>query len=109
MSKNKIDFFTINIWNDRWNVYKISSNDNVTVDEYTDAEINFESKEITFKVTNLIAVIHECVHLYFHYTFTSSADLTGHQVEEMAAEIFAHKGEEIQSLAKEIYNKLKEI
>lgn len=109
MTTSKIDFFTITIWNDRWNVYKISQNDNITVDENTDAEINFESKEITFKATNLVAVTHECVHLYFHYTFTSSAGLSGHQVEEIAAEILAHKGEEIMQLANTIYKKLKEL
>lgn len=109
MSKNKIDFFTITIWNDRWNIYKISKTDNVTVDENTDAEIDFYAKEITFRNTDLISITHECVHLYFNYTFTSSAELTGHQVEEVAAEIFSHKGLEIQQLAQEIQKKLKEL
>ena len=103
---NTIDYFAITVYGDRWNIYKISESDNVTISPDTAAEIDYENFEITFKEHSLTAVIHELVHLHFHYCYTTSADLTSYQIEEIMAELFAHKGEQIISLAKEIQKNL---
>lgn len=109
MAKNKIDYFSITVWNDRWNVYKVSEDDNVAIEEDSKAEIDLESKEIHFKSTKLKDIKHELFHLYVDYTMTSSAQLEGWQVEEVCCEVYSNKGDEIGQLAKEVFEKLKEI
>ena len=110
MAKNKINFFKIDINGDTWNIYKISETDTVTFEnEDSAAEIDTENKEIHFKTTTLKDIKHECWHLFKHYTFTHSANLDALQEEEVSAELFAHKSEKIDEIAKIIYEKLKQI
>jgi hypothetical protein len=106
---NSIDYFPIVVYGDRWNIYKINQSDNVTIDEHVAAEIDYETFEITFKETTLTAVIHELVHLHVHYCYTTSANLSVDQLEEIMAELFAHKGEQIIALAKEVQKNLTSI
>lgn len=108
MTPSKIDFFTYTINGDTWNIYKISENDNVTLDgPESEAEIDFNNLEIHFKRTNYKSVKHECWHLFKHYTYTNSANLEAVQEEEVSAELFAHLSEKMEMVAKEIYAKLK--
>lgn len=106
-AKNKIDYFTITVWNDRWNVYQVSESDDVLLEDTSKAEIDLENKEIHFKSTKLKDIKHELFHLYVDYTMTSSAQLEGWQVEELCCEIYSNKGDEIGELAKEVFEKIK--
>lgn len=110
MSKNKINYFTINLFGDNWNIYKISSTDNVTLDDKNaEAEIDFESLEIHFKIVKLNSCLHEIWHLYKHYTYTENSNLDNNQEEELSATLFERKGAEMIENAKIIYAKLKDI
>lgn len=110
MAKSKINFFSINLFGDTWNIYKISSNDNVTLDDPdARAEIDFENLEIHFKESKISDVRHELWHLYKHYTYTENSSLTATQEEELSATIFERKGEELLQNSKIIFEKLKEI
>lgn len=105
---NKIDYFSIVVFDERWNIYLISESDEVTLEgAMSEAEIDFESKEIHFKKADLISVKHECWHLYKYYTYTNSANLDAEQEEEVSAEMFAHLNDKINKTAIEIYEKLR--
>lgn len=107
--KHSIKHFSTTVYGETWNVYKVSADDNVTIDESSRAEIDPDNYEITFKTINLRTVIHEVCHLYVVYTYTSSSDLSGAQVEELMCELFSVRGEEILAKAREIHTKLQEL
>lgn len=109
VSKSKIDHFTITVYGEIWNVYKVDLNDDVLLDEESDAEISLTNREIYIKKPDLVSIRHELFHLYLDYTYTSSAKLTAEQMEEISCDIYAYKGEEIGKLANDILAKLKEL
>lgn len=106
-AKSKIDHFTITVYGEKWNVYKVDSNDDVLIDEGSDAEISLLNREIYIKKPDLVSIRHELFHLYLDYTYTSSANLAAEQMEEITCDIFAYKGDEITKLAEEILQKIK--
>jgi hypothetical protein len=110
MAKNKINFFTMNVNGDNWNVYKISETDNVTLEgEHSEAEIDFDSREIHFKRISLASCLHETWHLYKHYTLTENAHLDAIQEEEVSATMFERWSDKMIDTAKKMHEKLKEL
>lgn len=106
-----MDYISKTIYGDKWTFYLSAESDNVIIDEGSEAETDFHTREIWFRENELKleTVIHELTHVFFGYTFTSSANLDGHQAEEIACELFAYKGKLIQELSEEIFNELKEL
>jgi hypothetical protein len=96
------------IYEDNWTFYLTPTEDNVIIDESSEAEADFHTKEIWFRESNLSleTVIHEITHLFFGYTFTSAANLDAHAFEEIACELFSYKGKLILSISNEIYLEL---
>lgn len=66
------------------------------------------SKEMFFCKDNvtLDTIIHELFHAYMELTLTSSAGLSGPQVEEVAAELVSKYGFILLKQAKQLYNQL---
>jgi hypothetical protein len=96
------------IYDDTWFIYLSEEKDDVVIDEGSEAETDFELKEIYFRKSELklSTVRHEIWHLFYGYTFTNTADLDSLQMEEVTAELFAYQGKKIDKLADEIYNEL---
>lgn len=103
-----MDYFQKVIYNDMWTFYLSKKDDNVIIDENSEAETDFHTKEIWFRENELKleTVIHEVTHLFFGYTFTNTANLDGHHVEEIACELFSYKGKQILDISNEIYLQL---
>lgn len=106
-----MDYIQKQIYGDTWTCYLSAENDNVIIDEGSEAETDFVSREIWFRENELTleTVIHELVHVFFGYTFISTANLDGHHVEEIACELFSYKGKLILDLSQEIYDDLKKL
>jgi hypothetical protein len=108
MAKSKTEFFTITIFDDSWNIYKLPESDNVLLDdEDAEAEIDYFNKEIHFKRSDLDSVAHELWHLFKHYTFTENANLTATQEEEVSATIWERRRYHMIKLSEDIHAKLK--
>lgn len=97
------------IYGDTWTCYLSAESDNVIIDEGSEAETDFHTKEIWFRENELKleTVVHEVTHVFFGYTFTTTANLEGHQMEEIACELFSYKGKLILETSEEIFNELK--
>lgn len=107
-----MDFFTININEDAWNIYLTPDDDNVISDEDSAAETHFSNKEIFFRAGDLSLrnVKHELWHVHFGYCYLSdTTDITLEDMEEISAAMFSDKGEKIINKAKEIHEKLLEL
>ena len=103
-----MDYFKRVIYDDDWTFYLSAEGDNVIIDEGSEAETDFEKKEIYFRKSDLklTTVTHEIYHLYYAYTFTNTAELNNVQMEEVAAELFSYRAENILKLSKDVYSEL---
>jgi hypothetical protein len=99
------------IYDDTWFIYLSEEKDDVVIDEGSEAETDFELKEIYFRKSELklSTVRHEIWHMFYSYTFTNTADLDSLQMEEVTAELFAYQGKKIDKLADEIYTELRKL
>jgi len=106
-----MDFIKHTFNEDIWVIYLIDDDDEVLSDTDTDAEVEFDKKEIYFKrdKITLNIVLHELFHVYVGYCYLDDADLNMLQTEEVLCSLFADKGEAIVNKAKDIYNKLKDL
>lgn len=105
-------FLRFSINDDEWRWYLVPIEDDVILDNVdAEAEIDFDSHEIHIKENKLtlIAVLHELWHLHMDYTFTTSADLSPRDVEEVSAELFSHRGQHIIEQGKQLLSKLIEL
>jgi hypothetical protein len=104
-----MNFHRFNVNEDSWSAYLITDEDHVIAEEDSAAETDFHKREIYFRRgdLSLADVRHELYHVFFGYTFTRSATLSPGQMEEVAAELFAERGERISQLAVEIFEQLK--
>lgn len=104
-----MDYISKTIYGDTWHFYLSAENDNVIIDENSEAETDTETHEVWFRENTfkLSTVYHECFHVFFSYTYTSTAGLDGHQAEEISCELFAYKGKLIQELSEEVFSELK--
>lgn len=64
--------------------------------------IHFNKDELT-----LNTIRHELVHVYSEYLYINSANLSKDQTEEVYAELFAFRGEEMNVLAKKLLKELR--
>lgn len=106
-----MDFIKYNFNEDEWTLYVIEDDDDVTTENANGAEVVFEKKEIYFRKNELRLniVLHELFHVYFGYCYLTDAGLDAHQVEEVAASMFADKGELMFVKSKDILKKLKHL
>lgn len=103
-----MNYFTTKVYDDTWTIYVVDENDNVIADETSEAETDFEKSEIYFRPEGikLTTVRHELWHLFFHYTFTTTASLAALEMEEVSAELFCYQADKILKLADEVYSEL---
>lgn len=99
------------IYGDTWTLYLSAEKDDVIIDEGSEAETDFHTREIWFRENEfkIETVVHELTHVFFGYTFTTTANLDGHHVEEIACELFSYKGKLILDISQEIYDDLKKL
>ena len=104
-----MNFHKFKVNEDDWVAYVVSDSDHVIAAESSAAETDFHKREIYFRRGDLSLsdVRHELHHVFFGYTFTRTAELDPDQMEEVAAELFAERGELMSSLAEELFEKLK--
>lgn len=102
-------YFKIKIKTEEWNVYLVPETDNHTVDEGSRAETVFQDKELYFKETNINTVRHELIHVYMHYTYTDTAELTALQNEEVLAEMLSYEWDNVDKTVKEVYKGLQKL
>lgn len=103
-----MNYFKIDIYGDSWGFYLIPDDDNVIADETAAAETDIDKREIYFRKSELeyTVVLHELWHVLFHYSFTGSAGLDSDQLEEISAELFAHKSEKMIEIGRQVYENL---
>lgn len=101
-------YFQRTIYDDTWTFYLSEEGDNVVISEGSEAETDFELKELYFRKSDLkeSTVRHEIWHLFYSYTFTNTADLNSLQMEEVTAELFSYQGKKIDKLSEEVYSEL---
>lgn len=106
-----MDFIKYTFYDDVWTIYLIEDDDLVASEEGTAAEVMHEKKEIYFRKDELRLniVLHELSHVYFGYCYVMDANLDQHQLEEVAASMFADRAEIMLDKAKDICHKLKEL
>lgn len=107
-----MDYFKYIFNEDSWNIYIIDDEDHHIADEDASAETSFDTREIYFRKSALTERIvkHEIWHVYFGYCYLSDVpDLTQHQVEEVSAALFEDKSERMEFVAKDVYEKLKQL
>lgn len=101
-------YFQKLIYDDLWTIYLSEEGDNVVIDEGSEAETDFELKEMYFRKSDLkeSTVRHEVWHVFFAYTFTNTADLSSLQTEEISSELFSYQGKKIDKFSEEVYSEL---
>lgn len=107
-----MDYITYTFNEDSWHIYVIEDEDNVTIDEDSEAETKFEQKELIFRkrATNYKIIAHELWHVYLSYCYLSDThDIGIADFEEITAALFEDKAEIIIAKAKDIEQKLKKI
>ena len=97
------------IYGDTWKAYLFSHDKFMSMHgDDCEAITIIEDKKIVFNDEDLSrhVVVHELVHAYFSYQYIDSSNLSVLQTEEIFAELFGHKGEEILALSKKLHKEL---
>lgn len=97
------------LYGDTWKAYIVSHDKFMSLHgDDCEAITIIEDKKIVFNDEDLSlhVVVHELVHAYFSYQYIDSSNLSVLQTEEIFAELFGHKGEELLRLAKKLHKEL---
>lgn len=99
-----------NINDDEW-TFTVLTKDDYESKNGTDSKgiTDTEAKTVDFLESEfkLTLIRHELFHVHMFYAIYEWAQPDSDQLEEVAAEIFTHRGEKIGNQAKEIYKKLR--
>ena len=103
--------FDIKIMDFKWKVILLDEEE--YIEKHGDdaaAHTSEEYREIVFneEELNLINVKHEVWHAYRYSMGTHAAGLTANQEEEISAELFAARGDQMTRLARKIHKDLKD-
>lgn len=102
--------FEVDIFETKWTVYLLSEEKYIADWSDSDAAHTIPSThEIYFNEGELSrdTVVHELVHAFYAELCTSSASLTGDQVEEVMADLFGKHGDKILRLGRKLFKELK--
>ncbi len=107
-----MEFFSITINEDTWNIYLIPDDDNVISEETSAADTSITNKEMFFRKgeVTLKVIMHELFHAYFSYCYLAdTTEMTLNDIEEVSASLFSDKAEKIIVKAYEIHKRLLEL
>lgn len=107
-----MEYFQIDINEDKWSIYLVDDNDDVVIGAGSAAETDFKNKEMHFRRGEItfLNVKHEMTHAYFGYLYL--ADTHGIEIndfEEIVCAFVADRGQKILDSANIVYNTLKGI
>ncbi len=103
-----MDYFSKVIYDDKWNFFLIDDDDNTIADENAEAETDADKKEVYFRREGVAlgTVRHEVWHVFKHYCYTHSANLTDVQEQEVSAELYSYQGKRMDKFSDEVLEEL---
>ena len=107
-----MEYFQIDINEDKWTIYLVEDHDDVVIAEGSAAETHFRNKEIHFRRGEItfLNVKHEMTHAYFGYLYLADTHGIGiEDMEEIVCAFVADRAQKILDASNAVYNTLKGI
>jgi hypothetical protein len=102
------DWYQTQINGDLWTIYLTDNDDDVIASEDAGAETDFDKREIYVRPSDLElgTLLHEIWHAFAGYCYLVDTDVDVADAEEVAASLFADRGQTMLDKAKEITDAL---